>query len=115
METISLTDTQTDTREILCGFYELDAQGKILYARLNHDGKFERADDSVIGHDFFAEIFTCRNIDALQHRFQAFVTGKLTTENFTFNGNFSDRMIPFRVMLVRVAENKDGGARRNLY
>lgn len=110
MQTISLKDV----RDVLCGFYELDAQGKVVYARLKHDGRFERADDSVIGRDFFAEIFTCRNSDTLRRHFQAFIDGRMTTEHFTFGGNFGERVLPFRIMLVRVAEN-NGTARKHLF
>ena len=88
----------------VCGFYELDTRGTVVYSRIKQDGKFEKSDGSRVGQDFFEEIFACQNSDALRRRFFNFITGKATTETFIFGCQIAEKIIPLRVLFVRVSE-----------
>lgn len=93
----------------ICGFYELNAQGTVLYARAKQGDKLWKPAESLRGHDFFAEILEFTNVEALRRRFSAFVSSQISTDNFRFAPEFAGRMIPLKVLLVRVMENNAGG------
>lgn len=92
----------------ICGFYELNAAGAVLYSRPKRDGKFVQPDRSLIGLDFFTDVFLCRNATDLRRRFLDFTGGKHSTETFMFGGQFSDVIVPLRVMFVCLTERNDG-------
>lgn len=93
----------------VCGFYELDASGAVLYSRPGNGGKFEKPDSTLVGLNFFEEVFVCQNSESLRRRFANFVSSRQTTENFLFGWQISESFVSLRVMFVRVSErNFDG-------
>lgn len=88
----------------MCGFYELNEDGTILYSRIKTNGKFEKAEHSPVGQNFFEDVFIGRNSEALRRRFKRFVTEGSSTENFTFDYIQNENTIPLKIMLVRAAE-----------
>jgi len=109
MKNLSLSNTFN-----VCGFYELDAAGTILYSRPKHDGKFEKPDASLIGLNFFEKVLVCQNSENLRRRFAGFVSGRTTADSFIFSCQISGSLIPLRVMFVRVSE-RNSGAREVLF
>lgn len=91
----------------MCGFYELDAQGTVLYSRPKHGGKFDQPNWSAVGLNFFTDIFHCRNANDLRRRFTNFVSEKHSTETFVFGGQTSEKVIPLRVMFVCISERNE--------
>lgn len=96
----------------VCGLYELDTNGTILYSRPKSTGKIEKADAETNGRNFFDDFFIGQNSEALRYRFQRFVKEGNSTENFKFDFVRSDETFPLKIMLVRAAdtggaENKD--------
>lgn len=92
----------------VCGFYELDTNGVIMYSRIKNGGKFEQADPDLVGQNFFDDFFVCQNSEVLRRRFKRFVIEGYSTENFTFGLVQQDEILPLKIMLVRAAET--GGA-----
>lgn len=92
----------------ICGFYELNAAGVVLYSRPKREGKFIQPDKLLNGLDFFTDVFVCRNTTDLRRRFLNFTGGKHSTETFIFGGQFSDDIVPLRVMFVCLSKRNDG-------
>lgn len=97
----------------LCGFYELDTDGVILYSRLKNGGKFEKATPQTVGLNFFEDFFVCQNSEALRRRFKRFVAEGFSTENFSFNYIQNDETVPLKIMLVRTSDT-NGAEHREL-
>lgn len=93
----------------VCGFYELDISGAVLYSRPKHDGKLGQPDISPVGLDFFEKVFVCQSSENLRRRFADFVSSRKTTETFIFGCRISEKVFPLRILFVRVSErNTDG-------
>lgn len=87
----------------LDSFYELDADGRLLYANNGFDEETDQdRNPKTTEIDFFQAIFDCRNADDLRRRFLNFVAANLTTETFTFNAETADKIIPIGITLIRV-------------
>lgn len=103
MQNISLLNNSD-----VCGFYELDASGGVLYSRPKRDGKFIQSDGAIVGLNFFTEVFNCQNANVLRRRFLEFVSNRRAAETFLFGGLFSDDILPLRVMFVCLSERDNG-------
>lgn len=98
----------------ICGFYELDRQGTVLFSRLQTGEKSIQTGSSLTGLNFFENILTCQNSNHLRYRFNDFVTGRHPSETFTFDCQTSEIIIPLKVMFVRVSQ-KDSDGRELLF
>lgn len=95
------------------GFYELDSEGTVLYSRIKREGKFEKADSLLIGRNFFDDVLMSKNVNALRRRFKNFMDRGDTSDNFVFEYDGYDAVVPLKILIVNVAE-KSGAERENL-
>lgn len=92
----------------LCGIYELDTGGKIIYCGAHSsDGYFKRNSD-MVGNNFF-EIARFENVEDFQRRIKSFLQNLNSTENFNFDCRFSESVSNVKVKLVRVSEGEFEG------
>jgi hypothetical protein len=89
----------------LCGIYELDTSGKIVYCGAHSgDGYFKR-NAEMVGNNFF-EIARFKNVEDFRRRIKFFFQNSNPTENFNFNCRFSESVSNVKVKLVRVSERE---------
>ena len=100
-----MDNTLTLTLPRFLGFYELDTDGTVFYSRIKRDGQFEKATSLPVGRNFFDEVVVCRNSEIFHRRFRRFVSDGATHENFVFDFDFSENIIPPKIMLMRISEN----------
>lgn len=89
----------------LFGLFELSEDGTILYSRLSSDGHSCGIKQSLIGRDFFDEIYHFQNAEDIRKHFSAFLKSNNSSENFTLLCNFGEGLQPIKVMFVRISEN----------
>lgn len=93
----------------LCGIYELDTDGKIVYCGTHSsDGFFNRNTD-LIGNNFF-EIADFENIENFRRHINHFFQNSTSVENFNFDCHFSESVSNVKVKLVRVSERESEGS-----
>jgi hypothetical protein len=89
----------------LCGIYELDSGGRIIYCGMHSsDGYFKRNTD-LIGSNFF-DIARFENIEDFRRRIKYFLQNSNPTEDFNFDCRFSESVSNVKVRLVRVSERE---------
>ena len=100
----SLTTTQPPL-----GLYELDAEGTVLYHRLESGGRHDGDGVDLAGRNFYDEIISFDNAGELRRRVEGFLRGGGHAENFDFTCRAGGEATPVRVMLARVRERSDAG------
>lgn len=90
------------------GLFELSDAGTILYCRTNADGQLSGTSVEAVGRNFFDDAAPFENTEELRLRLKDFVNSNSATEKFNFVCRIADRVIPAKIMLVRVAEQSEG-------
>lgn len=92
----------------LCGLYELDPAGIVLYSRTEPDGDAGGTGPDVAGHNFYNEVAPFENAEELRRRIAAFTRGDGQADNFHFTCQFESGPLPVKVLLARIRERSDG-------
>ena len=93
----------------LCGIYELDSSGEIVYCGTHSsDGCFSRNTD-LIGNNFF-DIAGFENVEDFRRQIKFFLQNTNPMENFDFDCCFSESVANVKVKLVRVSEWESEGS-----
>ncbi len=90
------------------GLFELSDSGTVLYCRTNTDGQLHGASAEAVGRNFFDEVAPFENAEELRLRLNRFVKSDYATEKFDFACRIKNRIVPAKIMLVRVAEQSGG-------
>lgn len=89
--------------------FEIGDSGTVLYCRVNANGQLVGTSAEAVGRNFFDEVAPFENIDELRLRVNRFIKSGGATERFDFACQINNRVVPTKIMLVRVAE-RTGGA-----
>jgi hypothetical protein len=88
----------------LFGFLELDAEGTILYSRLEGDNDSDSPAANLAGLNYFSEIASFQNVKEFQQQFDAFNNSSEHADSFVFNCDYQDGPVAVRVLLARIRE-----------
>ncbi len=88
--------------------FELSDSGTILYCRTNLDQQLNRTSKDAVGRNFFDEVAPFENAEELRPLLNRFVKSDYLTERFTFACRIKNRIVPTKIMLVRVSEQSGG-------
>jgi hypothetical protein len=92
------------------GLFELDAEGTILFSRLEPDGRSgDGRGAELAGRNFYEEVAAFENADELRRRIKGFLRGGGQADSFDFTSRSGGEAVPLRVLLARVRERSDGG------
>ncbi len=86
--------------------FELNDAGTILYCRNNQQSNYNFAE--FVGSNLFDEAAPFENVEELRRRLNRFVKGDDATQKFTFDCRIENKIIPTKIMLVRVENRSDG-------
>ncbi len=95
----------------ICLFQLTDA-GTILYCRNTPPSKHDLT--KLVGRNLFEEIAPFENTEELRQRLNRFVKSEEATQKFTFDCQINNKVIPTKIMLVRVAGQSEGDARKKV-
>jgi hypothetical protein len=103
-----MINTAILNQQTLCGLFELDPAGTVLYSRMETDGRSSAAALDVAGHNFFDEVAPFENAEELRLRISSFTRGECQADNFQFTCRFNDDFLPVKVLLARIRERTNG-------
>ncbi len=101
-----MIDTLQDIQQKVFVIFELDADGTVLYFRNAGNDFASDLQTSPVGRNFF-EMSYFENANDLRRRFNNFIKGHDTVENFNTTLNIGNDLLPTRVMLMRVFERSN--------
>ncbi|HEX8288415.1 MAG TPA: hypothetical protein VF556_10485 [Pyrinomonadaceae bacterium] len=101
-----MINTSLNVQQKVFVIFELNADGTVLYFRDAGNGFASDLQPNPIGHNFF-EITLFENAEELRHRFNNFIKGHDTVENFKTTLSVANDLLPARVMLMRVFERSN--------
>ena len=88
--------------------FELSDSGTVLYCRTNLDQQLNGISKEAVGRNFFDEVAPFENAEELRPLLNRFVKNDYSTERFTFACRIKNRIVPTKIMLVRLAERSGG-------
>lgn len=100
------------TSHSLCGLFEVDAAGTILYSKVESDGVSDDRKTGLKGLNFYDEVLPFTNVGEFRQHLDYFISGGNSVDNFNFTCRFDDGSEQVKVRLVRVSEREyDGRAK----
>jgi hypothetical protein len=95
---VSLLNTQE-----LFGLFELDADGTVLYYRIEPRMEPDGTSPDMTGYNFY-EIMPFENVEELRQCVTEFTHGVSPADSFNFNCRYGGRVQPVKVLLARILE-----------
>jgi hypothetical protein len=91
------------------GLVELDADGTVLYSRVETDGRGMAADRArdVTGRNFYTEVAPFRNVDEFRRLLECFCKGSQPASSADFVCDYDDGPQAVRVLLARIRERTE--------
>lgn len=90
-------------RQKLCGLFELDASGTVLYFRVEDDESRDERGTGFVGLNFFEEVASFENAEEFRLRIDGFTRGSNRADSFNFTCRFNSRFVPVKVLLARLS------------
>ena len=97
----------TLARPVLCGMFELDASGTVIFSRVDADGPTGGPAPDLKGRNFFDEAADFSNAAELRRRVNLFRAGAAQADSFDFTCEYDDGLVPVRILLARIRERAD--------
>lgn len=91
----------------LCGIYEMDTAGTVLYHRSPNGSQTDAAAANLTGRNFFDELANVQNFGEFQRHFKYFISDSHPTNEFKISFRFRENVLESRVKLVRVSEREN--------
>ena len=101
--------TSLNTTSTPLGLYELDAEGTVLYHRMESGGQPAASGAELAGRNFYDEVAAFDNAGELRRRVEDFLRGGSHADSFDFTCRAGGEALPVRVLLARVRERSDLG------
>lgn len=95
----------TNAFQKLFGLFELDADGTIICSRDFSSLDLSPA-ASLAGRNFFDEVAPFKNVEEFRRHFKYFMRGSNACENFVFDCDFDDTVVPVKVKLAQISERE---------
>lgn len=97
------------TSQSLCGLFEVDSTGTVLYSKVESDGVFDTRNSGFNGLNFYDEVLPFKNVGEFRRHLDFFTGGVDSVGNFNFTCCFDDGSEQVKVRLVRVSEREYDG------
>jgi hypothetical protein len=98
-------DHTFSSKSRILGLFELDENGKVIFASLEvPNGKISGATVAK-GADFFAEVSRFANAPELQRRFEMFREMQRQAQSFDFTCDYDDGPAEVKVIMARLDKN----------
>lgn len=85
--------------------FELSDEGTVLYYRASLPRSSNKDSSQAVGHNFFDEVPPFENAEELRPLLNRFVKNDAPIEKFTFPCRTKNRIVPTKIMLVRLSEH----------
>lgn len=99
----------------LFGIIELDANGSVLYARIEPDGSTQSgAAPDYKGRNFYTEVAPFRNVREFRSQVEGFRRGSQPTHSIDFICDYEDGPVHVRVLLARIRERSESDTTKSI-
>ncbi len=104
----ALQNIQTGTNDLfeqseIC-LFELSDSGTVLYCLTNASQQSNGKSMEAVGRNFFDEVKPFENTEEFRPLLNRFVKSDYHSEKFTFACRIKNRIVPAKIMLVRISE-----------
>lgn len=109
--------TTTGAIQKLFGLFELDANGTIIYSRDFSPLEISAAATTattLVGRNFFDEVASFKNVEEFRRHFKYFMRGSNARENFIFDCDFDEAVVPVKVKMAQISERESDSNRTKL-
>ena len=97
------------------GLLELDADGVILYSRIERDGDRRNLfPTNITGRNFYTEIAPFENIEEFRKCLESFMQSCQQANSISFTCQYEDGPLEVKVLLARVRELSEGDVSKSI-
>ena len=89
---------------VICGLFELDTSGKVMYSKVQSDGLSSNPRNNFVGRNFFDEIAPFNNIEEFRRRFRYFAQSPDSAQKFNFTCQFDENPVEVKVLMTHISE-----------
>lgn len=93
-----------DSSNFVSSLFEIDEKGAVLYSRFISRGQLMDVTNQLTGQNFFEVFMEFENAVDFRRKFKYFISSQQFTDNFNFDCQLNERVIPVQVMLLRASE-----------
>jgi hypothetical protein len=90
------------TQQKLFGLLELDAEGKIIYSRIESGEDMRNFADDIKGLNFYTEVAPFKNVGEFQRCLDAFRQSSQQAQTIGFTCEYDDGPVQVRVLMARI-------------
>lgn len=101
-------------KQKLFGLFELDATGKVIYARVEPADGSGQLGPNVAGRNFYEEVAPFDNVAELRWQINLFAQSASPADHFNFNCRYGEQALPVRVLLARLSERTNDERRTSI-
>jgi hypothetical protein len=97
----------------LLGLLELNANGIILYSRIERDER-HLFPINITGRNFYTEVASFKNIKEFQKCLESFMQSSQQANSITFTCQYDDGPLKVKILLARVREQSEGDVLKSI-
>lgn len=104
--------SDNETSQIPFGMFELDAAGTVLHYSPATEEKRGAHSNGIVGRNFFNDLISIAQIEALKGRFLSFMADGDSVERFTISFPYNHSSIKVQIVMAHVTEKSENGRER---
>lgn len=89
------------------GLLELDADGLVLYSRIERDADWHHPAPNITGCNFYSEVASFQNIEEFHRCLNNFSRSAQAADTIPFTCQYEDGPVLVKVLLARVRERSE--------
>lgn len=96
------------------GLIELDADGMVLYSRMESDAEWHHPAHNITGRNFYSEVAPFRNVEEFHLCLDNFSRSSQATNTIPFTCQYEDGPVLVKVLLARVRERSEHDLKKSI-
>ena len=89
------------------GLLELDADGTVLYSRIERDADWQQLAPNITGRNFYSDVAPFQNVEEFHECLDNFSRSSQAANTIPFTCQYKDGPMQVRVLLARVRERSE--------
>lgn len=89
------------------GLLELDADGTVLYSRIERGADWQHPAHNITGRNFYSDVAPFRNVEEFHQCLDNFSRGSQPANTIPFTCQYEDGPVLVKVLLARVRERSE--------
>jgi hypothetical protein len=89
------------------GLLELDADGRVLYSRIERDADWHQPAHNITGRNFYSEVAPFLNVEEFHRCLDNFSRSAQAANTIPFTCQYEDGPVQVKVLLARIRERSE--------